>query len=290
MVVTLESLQFNAIEPPFELSFHDTIVEIGTDKDWIILRDRRQPDLQFFVDRAILDNGLFLKPWPIRQQVQSQLGRKELRRNFSLMITGLVAVVIIAWVGAHITSWGVRLAVKGISAKHEIEFGDQAFEEVKSRMDIIDDTNAVAKLDSLMAVLAPAVHSPVPFKFSVVDGPPNAFAVPGGRICVTTELLKIIDTPEQLLGILAHESAHIKQTSCFLGNDFRQRPDISHGNSHRQQRQSGEYHGLPVRTLDLRKFLAKIRVGGGCLWLGLSRGGQYQSSRRNRSPAKTPNV
>jgi predicted Zn-dependent protease len=55
----------------------------------------------------------------------------------------------------------------------------------------------------------------VPFKFCVVAGPPNAFAMPGGRICVTTGLLKIVDTPEQLLGALAHESAHITQRHAF---------------------------------------------------------------------------
>ena len=214
-VVTRENLRFTATEPPFELSFYDVIVEIGDDENWISLRDRRQPDLQFFVDRAILDNSFFLLSDSVRKQVQSQLGRKELRRNFVMMVTGLVAVVAIAWLASHVTHWGVRLAVKGISAKHEIEFGDKSFDQIKSNVDLIQDTNAVAQLDSLMAALSPAVHARVPFKFSIVAGPPNAFAIPGGRICVTTGLLKIVDTPEQLLGVLAHESAHITQRHAF---------------------------------------------------------------------------
>ncbi len=214
-VVSLSDLQFTATEPPFELPLDETLVEIGDDEKWITLRDRRQPDLEFFVDRAILENGIFLKAYSIRRQVQSQLGRKERRWNFRLMVTGLAAVVAIAWVASHVMHWGVRLAVKGISTKHEIEFGDEAFEEMKSRMDIIDDTNAVVRLDSLMAALAPAIHARVPFKFCIVAGPPNAFAVPGGRICVTTELLRMVDTPEQLLGVLAHESAHITQRHAF---------------------------------------------------------------------------
>lgn len=215
LVVTREMLRFEATEPPFELPFDEIIVEIGDDEKWISLRDRRQPDLQFFVDRAILDNGLFLQSISVREQVQSQLRRRELRRNFVLMVAGLAAVVVIAWVASNIMHWGVRLAVKGISAKHEIEFGDEAFKEIEPHLDIMQDTNALAQLDSLMAVLSPAVRSPVPFKFCIVAGPPNAFALPGGRICVTTGLLKIMDTPEQLLGVLAHESAHIKQRHAF---------------------------------------------------------------------------
>jgi len=191
------------------------LVEISDDENWISLRDRRQPDLQFFVDRAILENSFFLQANSVRQQVQSQLGRKELRRSFILTVAGLLAVVVIAWLASHAMHWGVRLAVRGISAKHEIEFGEAAFAKIESRQHLIADTNAVAQLDSLMAVLSPAVHARVPFKFSIVAGPPNAFALPGGRICVTTGLLKIVDTPAQLLGVLAHESAHITQRHAF---------------------------------------------------------------------------
>lgn len=214
-VVTLGTLRFTATEPPFDLPLDETTVEIGNDENWISLRDRRQPDLQFFVDRAILENGFFLKSYSIRKQVQAQLGRKEQRHNFVLMVTGLVAVVVIAWAASHVMHWGVRLAVKGISTKHEIAFGDEAFAKIESHFDLVPDTNAVAQLDSLMTALSPAVHARVPFKFSIVAGPPNAFAVPGGRICVTTGLLKMVDTPEQLLGVLAHESAHIAQRHAF---------------------------------------------------------------------------
>jgi Zn-dependent protease with chaperone function len=214
-IVTLSALQFTASEPPFELPLYAAVVEIGQDEKWVSVRDRRQPHLQFFVDRAILENGIFLKSDSIRYQVQAQLGRKERRWNFLLMVKGLAAVVLIAWVASEAMPWGVRLAVKGISTKHEIEFGDEAFDKIRSHMDLIADTNSVARLDALMAALSPAVHARVPFKFCIVAGPPNAFAVPGGRICVTTGLLRMVDTPEQLLGVLAHESAHITQRHAF---------------------------------------------------------------------------
>ncbi len=179
------------------------------------MRDRRQPDLEFMVDRAILENGIFLKSESIRQQVRAQVVRKERRWNFVLMVKGLAAVVLISWAASQVMPWGVRLAVKGISTQHEIEFGDEAFDKIKSDMDIIEDPDAVARLEALMAALSPAVHARVPFKFSIVGGPPNAFALPGGRICVTTGLLRLVSTPEQLLGVLAHESAHITQRHAF---------------------------------------------------------------------------
>jgi predicted Zn-dependent protease len=35
--------------------------------------------------------------------------------------------------------------------------------------------------------------------------------MPGGRIMITTGLLHLLETPDQLLGVIAHESAHILQ-------------------------------------------------------------------------------
>jgi predicted Zn-dependent protease len=55
----------------------------------------------------------------------------------------------------------------------------------------------------------------IPFRFYIVAGSPNAFALPGGRILVTTGLLELLDKPEELVGVLAHESAHVTQRHAF---------------------------------------------------------------------------
>ncbi len=48
-------------------------------------------------------------------------------------------------------------------------------------------------------------------RITVVNEPVvNAFAVPGGRIVVFDSILGIMDAPEQLAGLLAHEASHIQ--------------------------------------------------------------------------------
>jgi len=42
----------------------------------------------------------------------------------------------------------------------------------------------------------------------VKESVPNAYCLPNGTICVTTGLLSVIDSEEELIGILAHEVAH----------------------------------------------------------------------------------
>lgn len=52
--------------------------------------------------------------------------------------------------------------------------------------------------------------SPYAFRLYVVDAPIiNAFAMPGGYVVIYTGLLKALDTPESLAGILGHEAQHV---------------------------------------------------------------------------------
>jgi len=44
---------------------------------------------------------------------------------------------------------------------------------------------------------------------------PNAFALPGGHVLVTTRLLELADRPEEIAGVLAHELAHVMQKHGF---------------------------------------------------------------------------
>ncbi len=54
--------------------------------------------------------------------------------------------------------------------------------------------------------------NPFEFKFFLVDSPePNAFALPGGYIYVTRGILPIIQTEDELAGIMAHEIIHVMQ-------------------------------------------------------------------------------
>lgn len=54
----------------------------------------------------------------------------------------------------------------------------------------------------------------------VVDGPPNACALPGGIVLVTTGLLAILTTEAQLVGVLGHEVGHIERGHCFDAAKF----------------------------------------------------------------------
>ena len=58
------------------------------------------------------------------------------------------------------------------------------------------------------------VHAPqdqgFEYRLEVLENEmPNAFAMPGGQMVILTGLLEILDTPEEVAGVLAHELAHV---------------------------------------------------------------------------------
>jgi beta-barrel assembly-enhancing protease len=60
------------------------------------------------------------------------------------------------------------------------------------------------------AVAANSTRPTIPYQFAVLDSDvDNAFAVPGGVIFVSRELLRVVGNESELAGVLAHEVGHV---------------------------------------------------------------------------------
>jgi len=216
MVLAWDRLRFESAAEPFVLPLADIRLNVGTDEHWIELRDQRAPGLTFSVDRALLDEPRFVQAPPIRQQLQRMLGRQDLVRRLRATGIALAGFVLVAWLVTVLAGWAVQTIVKGIPADREIAFGDESFQKLAPDVEFVNDPNAQARLEAIGALLRPSVPAPgIPFRFHIIVGEPNAFAMPGGHIVVTTGLLNLLDTPEQLAGVLAHESAHVARRHMF---------------------------------------------------------------------------
>lgn len=92
----------------------------------------------------------------------------------------------------------------------EDKFGQQEIDKFRKEGLLIDDTNQIAQLTAVAQPLIKVLpENRRHLKFYIIDNAePNAFALPGGHVVVHTGLLQMTDTPEELLGVLAHELAH----------------------------------------------------------------------------------
>ncbi len=98
-----------------------------------------------------------------------------------------------------------------LSSAKEQEIGREGADEVKGAMGLVDDPALLAYVVQVGDRLA--AQSPrrdVTYTFQIVDTPePNAFALPGGWVYVSRGLLALLDSEDELAGVVGHEIGHV---------------------------------------------------------------------------------
>ncbi len=97
------------------------------------------------------------------------------------------------------------------SKDQDIELGRQASAEIKQQVDVVKNDTLQNYIRGLGMRLArqPGADD-YPYEFTLInEGSINAFALPGGPIFIHSGLVTAADTEAQLVGVLAHEIAHV---------------------------------------------------------------------------------
>lgn len=99
----------------------------------------------------------------------------------------------------------------GMTTEDERKLGRQIVLEMEKQVDWVKDLLLQTYIKQMGHSLA-AYAGPTPFelKFYVIKGTdPNAFAIPGGHIFLTTGLLVTTENEHELAGVISHEIAHV---------------------------------------------------------------------------------
>ncbi|MBI4482372.1 MAG: M48 family metalloprotease [Acidobacteria bacterium] len=97
-----------------------------------------------------------------------------------------------------------------VSLDKEIEIGAQVAGQFEQTAKLIDDPVVNEYVDRLAQNVVRHSDSKVPFHVKVVDtDEPNAFALPGGYFFVNKGLILAAEDESQLVGVMAHEIAHV---------------------------------------------------------------------------------
>ncbi len=95
----------------------------------------------------------------------------------------------------------------------ERSLGEEAFIEIKKSEKFSDDKNLNEMVERIgrNIVKSAGVRGKEKWEFKVIDNEKiiNAFALPGGKVCVYTGLLKMIDNDDELAVVIGHEIGHI---------------------------------------------------------------------------------
>jgi predicted Zn-dependent protease len=102
-------------------------------------------------------------------------------------------------------------SASAMTTEEEKKLGKKVLIEIEKTGDIVRDQTLQAFIEKVGYSLVDQVGStPFEFKFYVIKGlDPNAFAIPGGYVFVTTGLLVLAESQQEVAGVLSHEISHV---------------------------------------------------------------------------------
>jgi Zn-dependent protease with chaperone function len=211
-------LEFQSSEAKFAipvLQLRATIEQAGEGR--ILFHDIERPELMITTpDMEVLEITSIPAIDQLREEETARLTRNEVRRRIKTVVYFCLGCVLLVWLGMMGTGAMVRAIAARVSPETEKKHGEALLVALKREFSFKDDTNEIARLSVVAQPLLAAVPGIQGWQFHLVTLEiPNAFAIPGGHIVVTTGLLKLCNRPEELLGVLAHEMAHVTRKHEF---------------------------------------------------------------------------
>jgi beta-barrel assembly-enhancing protease len=89
--------------------------------------------------------------------------------------------------------------------------------QIRAENRLVEDPAVARAVDTVLARLS-AADGGDGVEVLVIDSPVvNAFAVPGGVVCVYTGLVKALSSADELAAILAHEMSHVRSRDALAG-------------------------------------------------------------------------
>jgi predicted Zn-dependent protease len=136
------------------------------------------------------------------------------RRPVKVAVCIAIAAVTI-WIPYSILRHIHASGFHAVSVEREIRVGREAARQLEKETTVLDPYDPVAAYVSEVGRRIALQNNPwkADFGFGVIRDPSmvNAFAFPGGRIYITTSMLKKLDNEAELAAVLAHEVAHVSR-------------------------------------------------------------------------------
>jgi Zn-dependent protease with chaperone function len=138
----------------------------------------------------------------------------------------IVAMFITVFAGWLFLQFGVptlaEYVAKVTPPELEVQLGEQALEGLdsqfgyfsKSKLDAKDKASISVALAKLCVAMKDCPNYRLEFRAGGMIGA-NAFALPGGIMVVTDELVKLAKNDTEIIAVLAHELGHVKRRHAF---------------------------------------------------------------------------
>ncbi len=171
----------------------------------------------FTSDQAVLAHPAFAQNATLTRARDRIRRRKLVGRCITL---GILALFLAAIAGVWLAKDPMVKAVASqVPAEWEQKLGDTAFAQATLTSKLVTDADVRKQIEQLAApLLAVVPQDRYKFKVHIIeDASLNAFALPGGNVALHTGLILTADSPEEVLGVLAHELSHVTEQHGMRG-------------------------------------------------------------------------
>ncbi len=179
----------------------------ANDPEWVVHTEQEE----------ILEQAPLQQQPHTRNQINALQSGDEIKRRLKIIGLFLGGFAALAVVVSMLMGMMVNVIVARIPLQWEQELGDKVMAELKEKETFVDDSAMYTNLVRAVTPLLAAVPTnTLGYKLYLLREPlPNAFALPGGHIVVTTSLMEMADRPEDVAGVVAHEVAHMTKKHVF---------------------------------------------------------------------------
>ncbi|MCF7957121.1 MAG: M48 family metalloprotease [Phycisphaerae bacterium] len=131
-------------------------------------------------------------------------------RSFLNIALGLM-VLVMGVAGCQVNPATGKNQLVFISEKEEIALGLKAAPEFEKQFDgLVADATLQEYVKRVGAKVSAESDRKIPYEFGLLRSEiPNAFALPGGKVYVTTGLMRIMENERQLASVISHEIGHV---------------------------------------------------------------------------------
>lgn len=216
--ITSRGLNFQTRDTAVEIPLDHLEVEFdGAGEGKIIFRASDESGWTIITaDHSVLNFRSVPQIATLADEVEARLTRRELSRRAKVVLIFFAACALILWLGMIAMGAMVRSIVAKVPAEVEQKLGSALIEDLQGELAFVDDPKRLAGLNAMAEPLFAVLPQTQNWRFYIIeDNYPNAFALPGGHIGITTGLLKMAQRPEEMLGVVAHEIAHVTEKHGF---------------------------------------------------------------------------
>jgi len=191
----------------------------GTGNSFVFIKNQKHPELTFYTsDKKILKDPELHRSLLVNTTQLNSLNRSHLMRNAVLAFAFLLILSPIIGFFAF-RSGIVRTIANKVPPQFEQKIGAQLHSALILGKKMVTDSTLNAQLQQVVEpLLAITQTDGFTFNFQIVeDTTVNAFALPGGFVVVNSGLIQKADQWNEVLAVLAHEIAHVRQRHHLRG-------------------------------------------------------------------------